>query len=153
MRLPILMLSLAACSGGEMPGDDEPVNCATETRDDEFVVGLAKTGTTGALEFKLMSANPAPPARDDNTWVLQLSSVTGGTIGGPVAGASLQVTPFMPDHQHGSGKTVIVAPMAQAGHYELSPINLWMPGLWETTISASSASGSDTVVFRFCIPS
>ena len=153
MSLPILMLSIAACSGGEMQGDVEPVICATETRDDEFVVGLAKMGAGSALEFKLMSANPAPPARDDNTWELQLSSVTGGTIGGPVTGASLQVTPFMPDHQHGSGKTVVVEPMAEAGHYELTPINLWMPGLWETTISASSASGSDSVVFRFCIPS
>ena len=153
MRLPILMLSLAACSGGEMPGDDEPVNCATETRDDEFVVGLAKTGPGGALEFKLMSANPAPPARDDNTWELQVSSVTGGTVGAPVSGASLTVTPFMPDHQHGSGKSVVVEPMSEAGHYMLTPINLWMPGLWETTISAASASGNDSVVFRFCIPS
>jgi hypothetical protein len=153
MRLPILMLSLAACSGGEMHGDDEPVNCATETRDDVFVVGLAKMGTGGALEFKLMSANPAPPARDDNTWQLQLSSVTGGTVGAPVPGATLTVTPFMPDHQHGSGKAVVVEPMTEAGHYNLTPINLWMPGLWETTISASSASGSDSAVFRFCIPS
>ena len=39
------------------------------------------------------------------------------------------------------------------GQYELAPVNLWMPGLWETTISASSATGTDSVVFRFCIPS
>ena len=100
-----------------------------------------------------MSANPAPPARDDNTWVLQLSSMSGGTVGAPVSGATVTVTPFMPDHQHGSGKTVVVEPMTEAGQYELAPVNLWMPGLWETTISASSATGTDSVVFRFCIPS
>ncbi|MEJ7603693.1 MAG: FixH family protein, partial [Kofleriaceae bacterium] len=84
-----------------------------------------------------------------NTWVLQINA-TGGS---PVTGAAMTVTPFMPDHQHGSGKTVVVEPMSEPGQYQLAPVNMWMPGLWETTISASSASGTDQVVFKFCIPS
>ena len=151
MRLPILVCSLlavTACSGDD-PHVDEPVNCDLETRDDEFVVGLTKAGQAGVLEFKLMSATPAPPARDDNTWVLQVNA-TGGS---PVTGAAMTATPFMPDHQHGSGKNVVVEPMTEAGQYRLAPVNLWMPGLGEPTISASSASATDQVVFKFCIPS
>jgi len=154
MRLAVCCLAfVTACSSDPMHGDDEPVNCAEETRDDDFVVGLDKVGESGMLDFKLMSANPAPPARDDNTWIVQVSSMSGGTVGAPVSGVAMSVTPFMPDHSHGSGKTVVVEPTPDAGQYKLSPVNMWMPGLWETTINASSASGSDKVVFRFCIPS
>jgi hypothetical protein len=48
---------------------------------------------------------------------------------------------------------VTIEPTGTVGEYELTPINFWMPGLWETTIDAASVSGDDTVVFRVCIPS
>jgi hypothetical protein len=147
------LLVTAACGGGSTTPDAEVVNCATETRADTFVVGLEKAGDAGMLDYKLISADPAPPARNDNSWVIQINAMSGGVVGAPVTGATIGVTPFMPDHQHGAGKAVIVTPLTDAGQYQLSPINMWMPGLWETTIDAQSASGNDTVVFRFCIPS
>jgi hypothetical protein len=154
MRLFLIsffVLAAGACAddGG---GDDDGTtyNCAAETRDDEFVLGLAKPGDSSRYEFKLMSADPAPPARGDNTWILQLSTMTAPIA--PVTGASMTVTPFMPDHAHGSGKTVLVTPMPEAGQYKLEPVNLWMPGLWEVTILATGAE-TDQVVFRFCLPS
>jgi hypothetical protein len=154
MRLFLILgvvIAAGACSDGGDSGDDETsYNCAAETRDDDFVLGLAKPGESNHYEFKLMSADPAPPARGDNTWVVQLNTMV--TPIAPVSGATLSVTPFMPDHAHGSGKTVIVTPMTEAGQYQLSPVNLWMPGLWEVTIQAS-APQSDRVVFRFCLPS
>jgi len=154
MRTVLATLVLAAaCGGGESTPDAEVVNCATETRDDTFVVGLEKAGDAGMLDYKLISADPAPPARNDNTWVIQINAMSGGVVGAPVTGATVGVTPFMPDHQHGAGKSVVITPLANPGQYQLAPINMWMPGLWETTIDATSASGNDTVVFRFCIPS
>jgi hypothetical protein len=159
MRLVLLTISssfaLVACGAddGSMGDDDETVNCATETRDDTFVVGIEKVGEQGKLNFKILSADPAPPARNDNAWVVQINAMTSGVIGAPVTDATMSVTPFMPDHQHGAGKTVIITNLPDAGQYNLSPINLWMPGLWETTINATSASGNDQVTFRFCIPS
>jgi len=157
MRLTVIALGFSfvatACmSNGSTPGDDASVNCADVTAD-EFVVGLERVGTAGALDFTIMSGDPAPPIRGDNTWVVQVSSMSGGVVGAPVSGAEISVTPFMPAHQHGAGKTVKVEPMPDAGQYKLSPVNLWMPGVWETTIDATSASGTDTVVFSFCIPS
>ncbi len=154
MRSLIALSLLAACggSGSSADADDGTYNCATETRADTFVVGLEKQGQAGALDFKLMSANPAPPARGDNEWILQINSMSAGVVGNPVSGATMTVTPFMPDHQHGTPIPVKVTAMPDAGQYKLSPVNLWMPGLWQTTITVTQG-GSDKVVYSFCIPS
>ncbi|MDB4956688.1 MAG: hypothetical protein JWO36_4257 [Myxococcales bacterium] len=150
----VLALGLASALGAcatTPPADDPP--CSQVKNADTFVVGLDKAGANGALDFKMMSADPVPPARGDNTWVVQVSSMTSGVVGSPVTGASMSVTPFMPSHQHGSPLAVVVTPMADAGQYKLTPVNLWMPGVWETTldVTASGSSPADNVMFRFCI--
>jgi hypothetical protein len=154
MRLhkALLAMGLAACGGGT--GDDvdaeESVNCAL-LEADQFVLGFEKAGQNGVLDFKIMSATPAPPARQDNAWSVQINAIAGGAA---ATGATITVTPFMPAHGHGAGKTVTVTPSAtDPGRYDLTPINLWMPGVWEVTTNVSSAAGNDKVVFKFCIPS
>jgi len=153
MRLLIAPALLAAACGTSNTGDDQlgPYNCAAETRADTFVVGLDKVGDASKLDFKLMTADPAPPTRGDNTWELQVSAMAAGVVGNGVAGAQLTATPFMPDHQHGSPVQVAITDMG-SGKYELAPVNLWMPGLWETTVQVTSGATSDQAVFRFCIP-
>jgi hypothetical protein len=141
---------LAAC--GTDGGDDEPEDCATVTNDDTFVVGLEKAGMGGTLNFRMMSADPAPPDRGDNIWVFQINQMTSGVVGAPVDGASLEVTPFMPKHGHISPIDVGIDATADAGNYKLDPVNLWMPGVWETTIKATAGTTTDTVMFRFCVP-
>ena len=144
---------LAACGtddGGG--GDDAPVDCSKVTGVDTFVAGLPKAGIQGNAEFKLLSADPAPPARGDNTWILQVNAMSGGTVGSPISGASITAAPFMPAHQHGSPKEVVITPMPDAGQYKLEPVNMWMPGVWETTIQTTGTGNDDTVVYRFCIP-
>lgn len=143
-----LTLFAAACSSDGSKGDDgESYNCAEETRDDDFVVGIAKTGQAG-VQFKLLEATPAPPARGDNTWTLELTKQ-----GAPINGAAMIVTPFMPDHQHGTPTTVLIEAMPnQPGQYKLAPVNMWMPGLWQTTIQVDGPD-ADKAVFAFCIPS
>ncbi|MBA3461645.1 MAG: FixH family protein [Deltaproteobacteria bacterium] len=136
-----------ACADDHHGGEDDPVNCAKETAD-EFVVGLQKTGTV--LDVRLMSATPAPPNRGDNEWIIQVKTVSGAA---PVTGATIEVTPFMPTHQHGTPVKATVESMPSAGEYKLKSVNLWMPGVWETTIEMMSSSGTDQVVYRFCIPS
>jgi hypothetical protein len=150
--LPILAVALATAACSEGHGDDHPdeYDCAMEQRDDEFVMGLTKTGASGQLAFRLVSSDPAPPSRGDNTWILELSTMAAPVT--PVTGASMSVTPFMPDHEHGSGEDVIVTPMPGAGQYKLEPVNLWMPGLWEVTMQVSGAQ-ADRAVFKFCLPS
>jgi hypothetical protein len=147
MRTAFVILALAGACGDSTTGDDEPeVNCAMEDKD-EFIVGLQKTGTVH--DVKLMSSLPAPPQMGDNDWIIHIDTLAGT----PVSGATINVTPFMNKPQaHGTPVKVLVAAMPAAGDYQLSRVNLWMPGVWETTIEMSSASGTDEVVYRFCIP-
>jgi hypothetical protein len=125
------------------------VDCTMVTGADTFTVGLEKMGQGGTLDFKLMSATPSPPARGDNSWVVQVNQTASGAA--PLEGAQLQVTPFMPAHQHGSPIMVQITPMPDAGQYKLEPVNLWMPGVWETTIRASAGTSTDSAVYKFCI--
>lgn len=143
--------AVAACSGASSPPPDadEALACLASGRGDVYRVGLEKTGQSSKLSVKLMSADPAPPARNLNTWIIQVNAMPGGA---PLSGATMTVTPFMPDHQHGAGAyRVQVEAMPDAGQYRLSQINTWMPGYWEVTIDAQAGDVRDTVVFGFCI--
>jgi len=156
MRLAAMSFGVAvvaACGGGDAPPDaDEALACLTSGRGDTYVVGLEHPGTSGLLDFKLMSADPAPPGRNLNTWLIQINAMSSGVVGAPATNATMTVTPFMPDHQHGAGAyTVEVQAMPDAGQYQLSKINTWMPGYWEITIDAQAGAVRDTVVFKFCI--
>ena len=145
--LAALLPLAAACGAEHGHGDDEPVDCAKENAD-TFTAGLGKQGTV--FDVKLMAANPAPPNRGDNEWVIHVKTLSGAA---PVSGATIEVTPFMPKHQHGTPVNAEVVPGAAAGEYTLKKVNLWMPGVWETTIEMTSNAGTDAVVYSFCIPS
>jgi len=149
---PPFALAVAACSGGMSPPDaDEAMACVATGRGDTFTVGLEHRGVAGMLDFQLMSANPAPPGRNDNTWIIQVNSMTAGVVGSPLTNATVTVSPFMPDHQHGTPIRAQIEAMPTPGQYKLSPINLWMPGYWEITITAQSGAMSDSVIYKFCI--
>ncbi len=143
-----VLLAVGACTSSDSTADDEqdPVDCSTQTAD-TFHVGLEKAGANGAIDFKLMSIDPAPAVRGNNTWVVQIDSMPSGS---PVDGASVSATPFMPAHQHGSPITPAVTPTGNPGEYSISPINLWMPGVWQTTLTVTSGT-ADRAVYSFCV--
>lgn len=152
--MPSFAVAVVACGGGGevAPDANEALACMTSGRGETYVAGLEHVGTQGALAFKLVSAAPAPPARDFNTWVLQVSAMSGGAVGDPVTGATIDVRPYMPDHEHGPGAyKPLVDAMPTAGQYKLSRINTWMPGYWEITIDATAGAVHDTTIFKFCI--
>jgi hypothetical protein len=149
--LPIALAALPAC-GDQAATPDAGHNCDLDERGEEFLAGMARTGEAG-LTFRIVSSDPAPPARGDNTWVLDLTDVGGA----PLEDAAVTVTPFMPDHRHGTPIPAVVEPdPAVPGRYHAEPVNLWMPGLWEITLRATPDGGGaaerDQVIFRFCIP-
>jgi hypothetical protein len=143
------------CGGGSTGADaDEALACMTSGRGDTFAVGLEHKGVNTVYDFKLMSADPATPSRQERgTWVIQINWEA---TGAPVTGASLTVNPFMPDHQHGPGAYTpqvqeLPAP-APPGQYRISDINTWMPGYWEITIDAMTPDKiEDTAVFKVCV--
>jgi hypothetical protein len=155
---PILLFGLtsvaAACGNNSMmsDGDDTPVNCATETRAEPFVVGVDKAAAGGMFDFKMIDATPAAPAKNDNTWTIQVNAMANAVVGAPVTGANIVVTPYMPDHMHGNGIPVDVAPMPDAGQYKFDPLFLGMAGYWEITVDVTAASTHDSVIYKICIP-
>jgi hypothetical protein len=149
--LPLTLVMAACGSGGEVtPDANDVLACLSSGLGETYVAGLEHAGQAGRLDFRLMSANPAPPGFNNNTWVIQVSSMAAGVAGNPVDGATITVTPYMPVHQHGTAIRAKVQDMS-GGMYQLSPVNLWMPGIWETTISAQVGGVQDTTVYRFCI--
>jgi len=126
----------------------EPVDCNLVTTDDTFVVGLEKPGKSGLLTFKLMSVAPAPPARGNNTWIVDITRTVDTT---PFDGAAIRVTPYMVSHPHGTAIVAHSTPIS-AAQYELSPVNFSMEGVWETTIRATIGDETDSAAYTFCIP-
>lgn len=148
MRIALALVLFAACGGGGHGDDEAPVNCEEEMRDEPFSAGVQKMGASGTMMFTMVEATPASPARFDNTWIIQLTTVGAAA---PITGASMQVTPHMPDHTH----TPLTEPgtaMPEAGKYS-APVNMWMPGFWQVTIQATSGADSDKAVFKVCVPS
>jgi hypothetical protein len=142
----VLACGLAGCSNSEQPQTSpEDPECSGDF--DPFEVGLSKRAAPDPLSIELVSAEPSPPAvRTDNVWRLRLTDADGAAV----TGAELTATPYMPAHQHGSAE-VLVTELGE-GEYELSPIELIMPGVWEIPITVSTLDGtSSEATFRFCI--
>lgn len=144
---PVVVLSAACGSGDDGNPIPDQVDCSKETRADTYAAGMSKTGAQG-FEFRLMEAAPTPPAKGDNDWTIEVLDASST----PMDGISLDITPFMPDHGHGTTVNADITPTQEAGTYDVNPVNLWMPGYWEITVDASDDSGPlDSAVFAFCI--
>lgn len=147
MLAGLAALWLAACGHDDGDGPHgEPVDCSTATGADTYVANLSKAGTNG-FEMRLVESQPAPPAKGDNIWTVQLLDDTGAAVDG----ATLSAVPFMPDHGHGTPITAETTPMGADGMYEIAPINLWMPGIWDVTVDIDASGTTDQVVYTFCI--
>jgi len=136
--------SAAACGGGDDDGtEEEEVNCAEDTRHEEFVAGMTKAGSVWS--FRLMDSLPAPPDKGDNAWTIQIDSGTGG-----VDDLDVTVTPFMPDHGHGTPIESVISDEG-GGAYRADPVNMGMRGVWEITVEAENDTESDSAMFVFCV--
>jgi YtkA-like len=131
---------------GETATDTEASDCAAETRDDEFSIGLSKSGT--AVQATFVSADPAPPIKGDNTWVIDFADLEGQ----PLADLGIVAIPMMPDHGHGTPVSAVVTALDTPGQYEITPVNLFMSGYWEITFELTLAGGEqDSLMFGFCV--
>lgn len=134
-------------SGASTSPGTQSAACAADTRKDIYIAGLSKLTASGALKIELMDATPAPPQKQSNAMVLKLVDAAGA----PVDGATLSVTPFMPDHGHGSSVKPTVMPMG-AGVYAVSNVYLPMPGLWRLTVTVQMPNvAAQDAAFQFCI--
>jgi hypothetical protein len=117
---------------------------------DVYAPGIEKPGAAGRFDFTLVSSTPAPPALDDNLFVVQVSDPDGNAMFG-----ELSVTLDMPEHGHPSPKQPDISFDAESKAFLLEPMDLFMVGLWRITFNfdglVEGVSRTDSVVFEFCI--
>ncbi len=138
----------AAQTEGEQPdassAEEEPCGGRGEALD-----GLEVESEQG-LMLRLIAAEPEEQIVGDNAWTFAIED-----DGSPVEGLEevMAVTPFMPDHGHGTAVAVEISEV-EAGQYELSPVNLRMPGYWLITIEIDALSEDDepdVATFGVCV--
>ncbi len=150
----LIATPLAACAtstGGASTSTGDTITtdsvCANDPRAEPYAVGLSATGTSG-LKVSFVSAAPAPPTMGNNVWTIKVTDAQDA----PVSGATITLKPYMPDHGHGSSIVPQVMPMTAEGTYQVTLIDLFMPGIWQNTFTITPATGPvQTVVFTFCI--
>jgi hypothetical protein len=139
---------LAACGSDDSSGNGSALStgCAADNRKDVYTAGMTKPA--GSLEVKILDAKPGPPVKGTNEMTLEVLDASGQ----PVDGASITVTPFMPDHAHGSAVTPIVTPSG-GGKYAVTKVYLAMAGLWKITVSIQlpGAAALQEAAFQFCL--
>ena len=108
--------------------------------------GITKASDAGAFTVALTS-DPSPPIKGVNTWTLMITD--GGGAG--VEAGTVTVTPWMPAHDHGSNSVAEVT-VDGGGQYTVTPVDLHMAGVWDTTITIDDGMAMDEVHFVFDIP-
>jgi hypothetical protein len=147
---PLLTPACTSSKGSTDAGatdDGQEVSCAHDSRVDTYVANLTKTSSDGSLKVTLVSSDPAPPALENNTWIVKLADGSGA----PMPNATLSYASLMPDHGH-PGTLATITPQAD-GTLKLDNVNFFMPGVWRVTLSVAGPDGGapPSVQFFFCI--
>lgn len=131
-------------SGTSASGGFQNTACDKDNRKDIYTAGLAKQ--SAGLTVKIVESDPSPPKKGTNTMTLEIADASGA----PLDGATVAVTPWMPDHAHGSALTPVVAPMG-GGKYAVTKLYYPMAGLWQITVSVQVPGAAiQDVAFNFC---
>jgi hypothetical protein len=148
------VVCLSACDeagseGGESGDTQIAGPCDDEPRAMEYAAGLQVTSDAELFRAALIDASPAPPARFVNDWQLEFELVGEASLDD----LQVEVTPWMPDHGHGSANPISIKAGDIAGSYSVTNIDLFMAGYWEVHLDLEAADGSwsDRATFAFCV--
>ena len=136
-----------ATSGPDLQGS---VSCEQDPRLDPYA-DLHKLGDLGVLDFQLAEVEPAPPAKGNNTFRLQITDAGGVPMNG-----DLHVDLKMPDHGHGTAIKPRISFDPATQQYTVEPLYLFMPGVWRIQLeeyagAAGGATPLDRTALFFCI--
>lgn len=127
-------------------GHSDPV-LAGGCEDRGYALDALQLGDARGLRVRVLEATPGVPFVGNNSWRVAL-----WLAGEPLVGsaAQLEAVPFMPDHGHGTAVAVGIEEQ-EPGTYLLAPINLRMPGYWETTLTLTTDAGARSVMIPVCV--
>lgn len=135
---------------GGMGGSSSTVSCTDDLRLDVYTDNMEKEGELGAATFRFSDFEPAPPAKGSNTFRVRVTSTAGDVLT-----HGLAVDLIMPDHGHGTSIKPVVSLDPASGVYTVSPLYLFMPGVWRITFDAAAAQTAapalDRVDLFFCV--
>jgi len=112
-----------------------------------FELGMSKTTPSGAVTVAIVAANPAPPLTGSNSWTVELRTENDE----PITGASVSFAGRMPLHRHGLNALPLIREL-DGGRYEIQPIILYMPQLWELSVVVTRNDEPEDVTFDICVP-
>ena len=121
--------------------------CVADPRIVAYAPGIEAKSVDGAITVRFVTASPDPPAKGNNTWTVQVLDAANK----PVNGATITTKGFMPDHGHGTTIKPTSTPKGTDGTYEITPVSLFMPGVWEMTFTVEAPGVSDAAVVTFCV--
>lgn len=147
-----LVAGAAGCGSPPDPSTAQNfITCATESRAVPYTPGISVTSDGRVFTVKLLSSMPATPVRGQNEWLVEIDEAASGA---PLSDLEITVTPWMPDHLHGT-RPVVVTPGNDPGTYRLKPVYLYMSGLWQIQFSIVAptvgAGTIDTAQIPLCI--
>ena len=133
----------ASAAGGATGGET-----VDASRTDDFAIRQPRDGAEGHLRIAILQATPAPPARDLNNWLIEVTAPEGE----PPSDCTLGVGLFMPAHGHAATTKPEIRPGDAPGRFQVDAMNLSMPGRWEITFDLACGGVTDQVVFDVEIP-
>lgn len=147
---------LVGCSNGEThehttgdgpDGGSVATACGGRGQGLEGLEVSAEVDAGGRLTLSFVDGEPMPPIVGNNSWSFRLE-----LDGEPLADASsgITVTPFMPDHGHGT-PTAVNVEEEHAGTYRFEPVHTRMAGYWEMRVDVESDDVSAKLVFGVCV--
>lgn len=116
--------------------------------------GCGSSNSTDAPALKTLEGpwggeialHPQPSVVGDNRLELTLRDAQGD----PLEGATVEVSPWMPAHGHGSKD--VAAEESEAGHYGTDELHFNMPGVWELRIHVVSGETEGRLVATLEVP-
>lgn len=136
-----------AGGAGTTTGTGPTVDCTKDARAMSYAPNMAVVGQSKIYQVKLTQATPGPPGRGNNSWIVRIED----TQGHAASDATIPtVTPYMPDHKHGT-QAIPSATQQGDGSFSVTPLYLFMPGIWTITFDVQGSAGKDSVVYSFCV--
>jgi len=109
----------------------------------DFSLGVTGMGDRGEFQVRIDTADPAPPRKYENDWVVSVLDAEGE----PAESTELFfVEPFMPTHGHDGTFEPTVTAGDEPGTFNVQRINLWMGGTWEVRFFLKNGDVEDRVV-------
>lgn len=108
--------------------------------------GSSYESDSGGLQLRLTALTPERPDLGDNRWQFLVRD----DAGDPVPDLNVHFSLWMPQHAHGSLKTVVVEDQGD-GKYSAEPVNFHMPGYWEVTVKLTDGEDEYAVLLPTCV--